>query len=411
MRKQSRIRRTRGDVCFLRGEIHGALDHYLSSAAFYKPFDEQEMVALLEELAGTIYEAGRMSIDPPFFVAAELIEAALAVKHVSESPRRKAEFSFRLGLIYRNAGVASSSAEKAQYVDKAILHTRAALTGLNQPKDHFTLISAKIGLGNCLIDKAKIENDLDTLQSAILLFEDVKQEIEQSGKSTELLGHAYNNLAGALMEIHLIAQTEVTDQTLDEVLIAYQAAIRVSEANNDIANWGAAKANYGYRLAHKARLESTKEKEAVFLRIQSISAFLAALETYPSTLFPRQYAETHIGLADVLVQQGQNSNENLIELHFFRALGSYSGACEIYFTKDRHPIRWAELQKKLGNIFAIHAQLEGTESTHSDLEQSIEHIENARRIFRQHNISAEIEACDRALKTLSELVEEPSDAE
>ena len=117
------------------------------------------------------------------------------------------------------------------------------------------------------------------------------------------------------------------------------------------------------------------------------------------------------GLADGLVQQGQNSNENLIELHFFRALGSYSGACEIYFTKDRHPIRWAELQKKLGNIFAIHAQLEGTESTHSDLEQSIEHIENARRIFRQHNISAEIEACDRALKTLSELVEEPSDAE
>ena len=143
---------------------------------------------------------------------------------------------------------------------------------------------------------------------------------------------------------------------------------------------------------------------SAFLRVRAISAFLAAIENYPTSAFVYQVAEAHCNLAQVLCQHGVGMESDFQEIYLKRALDSYEMASK-FFTAERHPIRWAYIQMCMGGIFATHAQIAITEIAANDYAEATERFGAAAKIFHSSNETEYAEFCDAGIKKINELKE------
>ena len=396
VRKQSKIRIARADICFFRDDIDGALQHYSSAAEFLRPFDESEMVLLLERLAERIYAAGKQSLKPSFFVAVTLLEIALAAKSTKNNLEEQARINFRLGLVCRRAYEANEISTGLDFLSRGIDYSRTALRCALIESDRYRIASAKGALANCLIDQAKRHNDQDVLQESIQLLREVQKDLSGGETPLELLATACNSLGGALLAVHQLQGTNPTEDTLKSAFEAFSAAVSAAEATPSSEAWAAAKVNCGAVLAMRSKIDAIETETAEFLRIQSIAAYLAAIEGYPSLWFPRNYAEAQFGLARVLYEHALKSKRGLLEFNLLRALASCEAACSV-FTEELEPLRWAEIQIYMGSIFGSHAELEEIGSAKTDLQEAKTRFESALRVFKENSCASEITFCKQAL--------------
>ncbi|WP_155253572.1 helix-turn-helix domain-containing protein [Bradyrhizobium japonicum] len=406
VRKQAQIRITRGDTSLLKGDFDAAKIHYRQAAQFFEPFDQSEMVYILDEIAGHLYEVGRRSTNPPFLIAADLLEAALRTELVQNDPEERAKLYFRLGLIYRNASITATLSElAAEFIDKAIDCNRKSLAALPDTPDANRLASAKVGLSNCLLQKGRETRSPEIIGDAIGILIEIRQLLHGIPEALEVLGTTCNALGNAFMENYQLQNPELQDQSLlDTALEAYNAALEAASRSSDASVWGTAKANCGVVLATKARMQGIESEAARFLRVQAISAYLASIETFPEVSFPMPFAEAHKSLSDLFFDQSVATDDELKEFYLFRAIASSNSAGEI-FSKERYPDDWAHIQTQLGRIFLYHATLRD-DTLVTDLNQAKEHFQEALKIFQTSNDEVEIEFCHERLKYIDEQLED-----
>ncbi len=127
VRKHADLRITRGYNSLLRGKPEEALSFYQSAADFFKPFDQLEMVNLVQRLAGSVYHLSMYSLQPSFFVSSELLSSIIEIHYVKTNPKLLADISYRLSLIYRNDYETTRSPVKTDLLDKAVAYSRISV--------------------------------------------------------------------------------------------------------------------------------------------------------------------------------------------------------------------------------------------------------------------------------------------
>lgn len=384
--KQVELRILRGDNAFLAGEMTECFKLFKSAALFYEAFDSLAMVSTLKDLAGVLYERGRRSLEPVFWVCEGLLEEALVrIDDLGLEPEVEGSVHYRLSLILRNQHLHEPQQKRQPLLEKAISHARSAVRMLSKGEDEFETVSAQGSLGNCLSDLCYLQQDAEAGDQAIGVLEEAKAASRSTDDLKPLLGHMCVGLGAAILRRYAAEngaseQTEAHAKAVEE----FETALIAAGHTSDQEIWGTAQINLA-RLYHaESKEEVTGEQEAQFLRIRSISCFLAGIETYPQVQFPNPFAEAHEGLADVLLDQGLNSDGQLFDLYLMRAFHSFLQASEV-FSKEIHPIRWARIQCRIGSVFGNHALRASHDVATHDLETAHAAFSEALPVFREHN--------------------------
>jgi len=396
--KLAQIRILRGDNRFLEGDLDTCFKLYEEAALFFKPFNQEEMVFLFEELARRIYETGRRSLEPSYWVSQKLLEVAISNCTLGKESETIAGINYRLSLISRNQAAHANATDAEAFLKAAIKYAREAVKTFSQLDDLSKLLPSQISLGNSLSDLTFLVGDPNPAKDAIDVFEDAKIR-SLTDKIPELLGHINNGLGAAILRQESAQGSKINGETLKKAMAAYSDAITASTLVNDPEIWGVAHINIGNLLAQQADLAEKTSKDAAFIRLRSISCFLAAIETYPSVKFPHAFAEAHFKLAEVLLTHGLYAEEELIEFYLVRAINSYHQACEFH-TEETHPAEWAYMQCRLGSVFGNHARVEGIESAKQDIEMAISYFEEGKRVFGDLNDQDRVISCNDNISCL-----------
>ena len=384
IRKHAAIRVSRGDNSLLSGNPDSALAYYKSAAEFFRPFDEKEMVQILQEIAFRIYENAKRSLQPTFHVAAELLGMILTVDHTKRDAKLAAEVNYRLGLVLRNEYVVSRPGTKDDILDRAVVYSRQAAAYPGEKEEVFLVASMKISLANLLMDRAKLARSsaVTDITEAQSLLQSLRLTLRDDREAQELRAHTCNSLGAALLASRFLVPNIDANAVFEQALDAFRETLEISEAHSDIENWGAAKANIGGVLAELANTKSLEEYQQHFLRVRAICEFSSAAETVPILIYPVPAAGIHEGLASILVEHAVALNNEMSEMYLFRAVQSYETAGAM-LTREGHPRRWANTRERIGSIFAHHSRLPNVVSPEDDIARAIAYLEEATAAFEE----------------------------
>jgi hypothetical protein len=151
-------------------------------------------------------------------------------------------------------------------------------------------------------------------------------------------------------------------------------AIELSATEGQIDVWAAAQYNLGGMLAGEAA--DADEESAQFLRIQSVSAFNAAMEAYPNTGFSLHVANTQLALGRVLLEIAKSSSPQFRELYLIRTIGA-NEAASMNFDKESHLQNWSYAQFCIGLAFFLHAEISDAKLAIEDLEKALTYFDAA----------------------------------
>jgi len=403
VRKLAELRVSRGDVALMAGRRTEATEHYISAARYLEPFSEIEACDLLHVLAEKMYETDRRSIRPVFKSAVTLLRRVLDYSCVIFDASLSSKTYYRLSLIYRNAAMQVNGSDSLDLLHKAVESARLALLSADSIEEEndenlFHNASINIALGNALFDRARLLNQIDQIDEAISIFSRLKSKLPANSNLIELVAHVSNCFAAALMTRVSILGDKAIEPDFDEVISSYEEAVSHAERCQNYEIWGAAHANMGQALAVRADI-TPDIGSAAFFRLRSISALLAAIETYPSTEFPLPFAQSHLRLGKVLFRQSQFADDVVKEAYMIRAVNSYQIALAV-FDEQNYPSEWTSVQAELGRIFFAHAKTAGEEIADADLDRAEEHIKNALRGYEAAESHDGVRGSKEALNTL-----------
>jgi len=400
VRKQAKIRITRGDSRFLAGDPTGALAHYKTASEFFRAFDEREMAGVINELAHRVYENSRQSLRPAFFVTARLMEVLIELDCVTSEPRLLGEASYRLSLAYRNEGLSELDGASAA-LGKAISYARAAASYTGHVDEVSLTASMSINLANCLMDRAKLGGtaEVDDAKEAIEVLVSTREKLGSFSSARNLLAHTCNSLGAAYRFLRNINPSAASSFILDNAVDAFYESISIAEEFSDAENWGAAKANVGAMLAELASEGDPNDYKTHFLRIRAISEYQAALETFPMAAFPFRAADIHAAMADLLVVHSGVMDQPFSDHYLLRALASLESATVVY-SRELYPKRWADARARTGSILALRVSDQGNAVKTETLNAALKKLKEAAEVYSEIGEDELSEVCQRKISSL-----------
>lgn len=399
--KQADIRVTRGDTCMMREDPDGALTHYLLAARFFQPFDEEETVRILYDNAHKMYESGLRTLRPRFQVGVRLLEEMLHLDPVKADPARETRTHYQLGLILRNAAGQQAGGEQRSLLERGLEHARRAASQILGAGDAFQLVSSKIALANCLLDKGASYGDRSDLDEALVTLASARVIALEEPDANALLCHASNGLGSTTLAVEQLTGVGLSDKRVGDILAHFNEAIENAEKHFNLDVWGGTRMNRARLFERQARQQERPMGERIFLRIQAISDYQASIETYPETIFPLRFAQAHFELANILFQHGLTVDRSLDEVYLVRAVQSYEIA-SVIFESEGALDRWAECQMYIGSVFAHHAHMEEIQTKEHDLNEALKRLEAALKVFKQEGRQEYCDSCERSIAGLRE---------
>lgn len=394
--KQVEIRVARADTCLMNEDPDAALEHYLQAARFFVPFSEAEAVRVLDENAHRIYEGSLRSLRPRFTIGTALLEEALTYKSVCNDAARQGAIRYQLSLLYRNASLQALPQERESLRRIAISHARAAADFAAEAGHSYQLVITKISLANCLLKGERNDAGRKETEEAIAVLKSAKVIAMEEPDATPLLSHVCNSLGSVILDHGQKGGEVPSPLVVAEALQHFCDAADYAERHCNFETWGAAKANCARMLAFQAEHANADDPQRSFLFVRSISEYLAAIETFPETLFPGRLADTKASLARVLSSFANALQDERAEMYMLRAIHALEEASLIY--ESLSPILWAECQIKVGSIIAQHGLSRFSENPNYDYEQAIQRIRSAREVLEAHEESEHVSICDRSLE-------------
>lgn len=371
--RQAQIRITRGDTCLFREDAAGALEFYKTAARFFDPFDPPRTADMLTYLAGRVYEMSLRSLTPRFDIACQLLEELAEHSTVRDDKVALGIANYRRGLLYRNEAVGRhGEIAKEELLRKALAFDRSAVDAIEGEDVVDLAVCARISLGICLLEMARIEPDAGHLAAAVDVLLSARVMAEE--EAPPLVGNACNNLGAVYMAKRRVAGGPERLQFLELALAEFMRAIKEAEAHTHSDIWGAAHMNCARVLVEQVSLSEMDSAHRRFVRMRALVHYRAAIETYPETLFPDRFAEANAELADVLGALALDTAPPFSDAYFSRALDQYAAATAV-FSKDGAPRRWADIHMRVGALFGNRASLLEAQ------DQRLEHLVQARSCF------------------------------
>lgn len=406
--KQAEIRVARADTCIMNEDPNAALEHYLQAARFFKPFSEAEAVRVLDENAHRIYEGSLRSLKPRFTIGTALLEEALKYKIVRDDATRHSAIRYQLSLLYRNASLQALPQDREGLRKNAISHARAAADFAAEASNPYQLVITKISLANCLLKGERNEGGREEVEEAIALLQSAKVIAIEEPDVTPMLSHVCNSLGSVILDHGQKGSEAPTASVVAEALQHFSDAANYAETHCNFETWGAAKANRARMLSIQAERADAEDPQRSFLYVRAISEYLAAIETFPETLFPGRLADTQALLGRVLSSFANALQDERAEAYMVRAIHAFEAASLIY--ESLAPIRWAECQIQIGSIIAQHGLSRFTDDPNYDYEHALQRIQSGREVFEAHEDIEQIKMCDRVLEWVkSEFAKLPKD--
>lgn len=396
--KLARLRILRAQIDLLAGEKEDAIKKFTEAANYFAPFDQEEQILLLDNLAIQVYELSRRSTYNNFDVADRLLKEALYISEKDGDEQRVAQFKSNIAMMHRNQSEREPPKVALELLEKAILFCREALNIFDPKVDLNAWASSKIQLGNCLMEAGKFYTGnkyIETATESLGSFRQVVNTPNINHELDELMCHASNGLGNGLMQL---MNTDEQDRT-EPALEAYYNAIKYTELSHDSDMWGAAHINIGNLLASTAD-KTDNEKEAQYLRLRSIGSFLSAIEVYPTSFFPYQFAQAQYSLGMIYFKYGMLLRNEVTESYLFKALMSLESAGSV-FTEEHRPKKWADMEHFKAMIFALHAELKDVDSTEHDFKMAKGHVNEAIRVYKELNEAKSVEKCQDFLAKIS----------
>ena len=397
--KQAEIRIARADTCLMNGESDAAITHYLQAARFFEPFSREEALGVLEDNAHRIYEGSLRSLRPYFTVGSALLENALESSLVVADPVRRAAISYQLSLMYRNASLKTAGGDHKVLRARAISNARNAEAYAAEAGKPYQLVITKISLANCLLDGARKDAEREELNEAIGILRSAKVIATEQADARPVLSHVCNSLGSVLLTRASEHGEAPPAEVIEDALKHFTDAAESAETYCNFDTWGAAKANRAHMLASLAERAQADDPQKTFLFMRAIGEYLTAIETFPETLFPDRFAETHMSLARVFSQLSGVIQDARAEGYMVRAINSLETASVVFETLA--PDRWAQCQMHIGSIIATHGLSEFSNDPESDFEEAIRRFQCARDAFDERADVENVASCDRAIKRLS----------
>lgn len=395
VQKYADLRIARGDTYLLRGNTQRALALYVEAAEFFRPFDVEAMEDALNELCHRAYEVARRSLEPTYSLVLGLLDVLATVPTVQSDVRKKSALSYRKSLILRNVAERSQGKAAQEALEQAVLSARDAWSG-QADKTSNTAIQVNLSLSNCLCQQGTASNDVGKISEAVSILRKTKAVLEHSPTSFGLLAYACNSLGAALLALLSIDTSMNKEDVLKEALAAFSMAVKASEEMSNIEIWCTAKINVGNLLADCARAESSTPKDRVFLRVRAVCEYASACEVHPLLVFHEQFASAQYQLGEVLFELATTTPRGLAEPYLSRSMNAFYTASTVW-DAERAPSRWASINLRLGRGFMWHAEMEEVDTTLSDYEKALEHLNIALPIFDEGNSASELDACKRAI--------------
>ena len=406
--KQAEIRVARADTCLMNEDPDAALRHYLQAARFFAPFSEAEAVRVLDENAHRIYEGSLRSLKPRFTIGTALLEEALKYKTVCDDAARCGAIRYQLSLLYRNASLLALPQDREDLRKNAISHARAAADFAAEASHPYQLVITKVSLANCLLKGEQNDAGREEVEEAIAVLKSAKVIAIEEPDAAPMLSHVCNSLGSVILDYGQSGSEAPSAPVVAEALQHFSDAADYAETHCNFETWGAAKANRARMLFMQAERADAEDPQRSFLFVRAISEFLAAIETFPETLFPGRLADTKVLLARVLSSFANALQDERAEVYMLRAIHAFEAASLIYETLA--PIRWAECQIQVGSIIAQHGLSRFTNDPNYDYEQALHRLQSAREVFETHGDTEHVNICDRALEWMkSEFAKLPKD--
>jgi tetratricopeptide (TPR) repeat protein len=392
---QSDIRFARGDAALFRGEAKRAFEHYVRAASYFTSFAVEEAARRYERAAGQIYEVERRRRTPDLEYAVQLSTRALDLTpergHSAAWVMRK----YHLALVQQTA--ARISKGSILLYDAAIENAREAIKFAGDDLHASDLADCMVVLGNSHLGRSQVNENKNwkaDVQAAISVFEEVVRT-PRFEKLRLVRSYLYNNISSAYRNLSRRSGEAVGGDISKKSKDAVLRAIEWSTREGQIDVWAAAQHNLGGILAEEAA--DTKGPGALFLRIQSISAFGASLEVFPHTAFSLQMAETQLAMGRVLLDHAGHSAPELREAYLMRSIAASEVAADI-FGKDSNPSKWSETQFHIGLAFFLHAEIAETEIEFGDLERALSYFHEAEAGYRSPGQEKDFRKLRRAQK-------------
>jgi len=325
-----------------------------------------------------------------------LLEEALNYQTVCDDAARQGAIRYQLSLLYRNASLQALPQDRESLRKNAISHARAAADFAAEASNPYQLVITKVSLANCLLKGERNEAGGEEMKEAIAVLKSAKVVAIEEPDATPMLSHVCNSLGSAILEHGQKGSEAPSAPVIAEALQHFSDAAEYAETHCNFETWGAAKANRARMLSIQAEHADAEDPQRSFLFIRAISEYLAAIETFPETLFPGRLADTNALLARVLSSFANALQDERAEAYMLRAIHAFEAASLIY--ESLAPIRWAECQIQIGSIIAQHGLSRFTNDPNYDYEEAIQRIQSAREVFEAHEDTEHVNICDRALE-------------
>lgn len=347
--KQAEIRMLRADAFLFSERPEKAFEFYHSASHFFDAFKPELTIEALTTAAGRVYESSLRALTPRFEIARRLLDALAEHRLVKNDQMQLGKVNYRRGLIYMNEAVARSSLNiDRERLLQAENYARQAVAAFPVGSSPEFGVYSRTSLANILQNLNKIQPDRAILDEALDILN------VALAMASDDVRHQLANVHNALGGIHLAfrrneGDTQEQDQ-LENALSEFTAAMNEAEASCDVAVWGGARMNRARVLSKLAGFQSEDKGRNNFLHIRAIAEYAAALETFPSTLFPDRFADAHYELARELVHCADGQSGAIKTGYLVRALNHLEHA-KFYYSKDAHPTVWAAIHIAAGNAF------------------------------------------------------------
>lgn len=388
---QSAIRTARGDAALFNGQRTIAAEHYHKAAHYFYGFDKRRVASRLESSAGDIYEYERRTLSPNFEHAIAFVKEAIELTDRNE---------LNIEWVIANYRLATLQQVQAQSLEDESLYRAAIETCLEAighadgsvPNEDYS--NLQILLGNCYLARAESDqgDTIDDLRSAIRTFEKAAQDVRVDDPRSHTylqnsLSAAYTRLSrcdGEINREHLAAKAEKS----------LRRAIELSSRHCQVDVWSACQYNLGNALAESAyRTENVDPVGARFLRVQSITAFMASLEAHPETLLHPHTRRTQLSLGRVLLDQAKFTKDHRRAIYLTRSIHANEAVLAMATDNDSSS---SDANFYIGLAFFLHAEMAEKEVAISDLEMAAKYYEDALPGYRANNKSDELRKLDAA---------------
>jgi tetratricopeptide (TPR) repeat protein len=402
IKKQSEIRRARGDAALLNGDSVAALEHYLNESKLLAVFDPAAAARERLECAEKMFLHGRRFNDIAVYCGIDLVSQNLSIDSRESVILERAKSYCLRSMLYRVLGYTKSGSQGKNLLDQAIDDAEKGLAILPSERDFTIWGELRNSLAISMNEQGRrLENSTGRMQQleAIKIYKDTLAIVTPE-KNDYLWGRLQNNLSLALNELGKRTTDSDSVKTFCQSIDACRAALRVRKQDANPNEWAMTQNNLA--IAQRALGDRTAGIEGVRLIKKSIEGYKNAMQVNSFEKNPIEWSKLQNNMGNALKALATRTNGKASASALNESMDALNASLLVR-TKEAHPLHWAETMRSIGDILVLLSQKPRAKSVQF-LNMALSSFDLALTVFDPDNTSLDFGECSRAKSAAENLL-------